>query len=234
MTNLFSKIIKYTPKFNLTSVDTNFERFDDVTCGLSYSAYKHNPNIHLLINRLLIDSDISKCLAKLDMYDNYTFIHSLDTAIISSLICENMKISEHEKYMTAKGAILHDIGKIFIPKSILNKNKALTSEEYEIIRSHPILGFKLLKEINIKEEIIKDIVLYHHESIDGNGYPVGKTDFLLSQYVKIVTVSDVFSAMTSKRSYKDKISVDATKKHLIQNSGIKYDSSAVNSLINMF
>ncbi|MDT8716280.1 HD domain-containing protein [Clostridium sp. 19966] len=147
------------------------------------------------------------------------------------MLCKSLGFNEYETYIILKGAILHDIGKIYIPNSILNKKESLDFKEYEIVKYHPALGSKMLHRLNIDTSVIQDIVLYHHESLDGTGYPLGKLSDSLSSHVKIVTISDVFSAMTSNRSYRNKLSLVKALDYLSQNSDIKFDSLMVRTLI---
>lgn len=139
--------------------------------------------------------------------DFYTYEHSLNVAVLSILIAIRIGYTEEIVVNIGMGALLHDIGKINITDKILNKPGKLTDEEYEIIKKHPVYGHKFIKENNKLSQLSKDIVLYHHERIDGSGYPTGvKINSLENgKYINIVSFVDVFDAMTNDRIYKKKM-----------------------------
>lgn len=103
-----------------------------------------------------------------------------------------------------KGALLHDIGKLAIPNSILQKNDILTEEEYRIIKLHPGLGYDIHKKNN-EPRIVQEIAHWHHERLDGSGYPDGLSGEEIPTHVRIVAVTDSFDAINSKRQYKDAV-----------------------------
>ena len=122
------------------------------------------------------------------------------------LLGNELNLDEYELKILKIGGLLHDIGNLFIPEEILNKNSKLTNEEYEIIKKHPMIG-ELLLPTNISKEI-KEIVRNHHERIDGNGYPDGLKNNEISYYIKIISIADAFDAMISKRSYNNVKTID--------------------------
>jgi len=139
--------------------------------------------------------------------DFYTYEHSLNVAVLSILIALRIGYEEEKVINVGIGAILHDIGKILITDKILNKPGKLTEEEFEIIKEHSIYGYEFVKENNNLSQLSKDIILYHHERVDGSGYPMGvKTDTLENgKYINIVSFVDIFDAMTNDRAYKKKM-----------------------------
>lgn len=152
------------------------------------------------------------------IYDNDLYRHSTNVAYLSVQLGMKLGLDLHELITLGMGALLHDIGKIEIDPLILNKPGKLTEEERLILEIHPVLGFSLLRreETEGKErgkeredksipyhfpQIVMDIVLYHHEKLDGTGYPAHKTDIPLM--VQIVTVADIYEAIRAKRVYRD-------------------------------
>lgn len=153
-----------------------------------------------IIDNLLMQKDISAICCNIKEYSSHLFRHSTDVAFISAQIALNLGISEYGVGEIVTGALLHDSGKMMIPKDILDKPGKLTPAEYETIKMHPLYGYKLAEEYFFSD-VIKDIILHHHENESGDGYPDGSTDISLE--TMIVSIADKYDAMTSKRSYKN-------------------------------
>lgn len=134
--------------------------------------------------------------------DLYTKGHSERVAKYSEMIAKKMGYSDDDAKTLYIMALMHDVGKIGIPDAIINKPGALTNEEFKIIKSHPVIGADILKEVDAFEKI-SEIALNHHERVDGKGYPNGLTGNEISDEVAIVSVADAYDAMTSQRSYRD-------------------------------
>ena len=134
--------------------------------------------------------------------DIYTKGHSERVAKYSEMIARKMGYSDDDAKTLYIMALMHDVGKIGIPDAIINKPGALTDEEFKIIKSHPVIGADILKEVDAFEKI-SEIALNHHERVDGKGYPNGLTGNEISDEVAIVSVADAYDAMTSRRSYRD-------------------------------
>lgn len=134
--------------------------------------------------------------------DLYTKGHSERVAKYSEMIARKMGYSDDDAKTLYIMALMHDVGKIGIPDAIINKPGALTDEEFKIIKSHPVIGADILKEVDAFEKI-SEIALNHHERVDGKGYPNGLTGNEISDEVAIVSVADAYDAITSQRSYRD-------------------------------
>ena len=134
--------------------------------------------------------------------DLYTKGHSERVAKYSEMIAKKMGYSDDDAKTLYIMALMHDVGKIGIPDAIINKPGALTDEEFKIIKSHPVIGADILKEVDAFEKI-SEIALNHHERVDGKGYPNGLTGNEISDEVAIVSVADAYDAMTSQRSHRD-------------------------------
>jgi putative nucleotidyltransferase with HDIG domain len=151
-------------------------------------------------------------LDRIKKIDKYTFSHSINTAFYSMFIAIWMGLTDQEIMNATQAGLLHDIGKIYIPDEILNKEGSLTQEEYEIIKKHTLYGYFLLNEYGSFNEEIKRAVLFHHERIDSSGYPLNASPYYVGLISKIVSVADVYDAMTTDRVYKKGITpYDAIK-----------------------
>lgn len=133
------------------------------------------------------------------------------------------------------GGLLHDIGKIGISEYVLTKPDQLTSEEYDIIKQHPKIGYEMLKQVDrFKEEGIMDIVLYHHERFDGKGYPTGLKGTEIPLGARIVAVADTFDAMTSRRIYRNELDLEHTLAVIRQNKGTQFDPDVADAFLSLY
>lgn len=133
--------------------------------------------------------------------DDSTFIHSINVGLISYLFGQWLKLDDQELSVLALAGLLHDIGKLQIPKEIIRKPGKLTKEEYEMIKQHPVYGYRILKDENIDHRI-KEAALYHHEQCNGSGYPEGLKSDAIPLFAKIVMIADVYDALTANRVYR--------------------------------
>ena len=154
--------------------------------------------------------------------DAYTRGHSDRVSAYSVLIGEALGLSEDDLKTLKIGGLIHDIGKIGIPDSILLKTDKLDDEEYSEIKNHPAIGAHILSNATIFKDIIP-IVKHHHERFDGHGYPGKLKGEEIPYLARIATVADSFDAMTSKRSYRDSLPIDVVKEEIKKNSGTQFD-----------
>ena len=144
------------------------------------------------------------------------------------MIAKKMDYPDIENIRMA--ALLHDVGKIGIPENILNKPGRLSDDEYEIVKAHPNYGYKILGNI---EELnrVKDIIRFHHERVDGNGYPHNLKGFLIPMEARIIAVADTFDAITSDRAYRKGMSVKEALEELERVKGQQLDENVVEAFI---
>lgn len=141
-------------------------------------------------------------MTRLKTKDEGTFVHSIAVGALMSSLGEILGYDDAVVETLGVAGILHDCGKLLIPNTILNKPGTLTDVERQIVRNHPELGFeRLMTHANIPE-LVLDVCRYHHEMLDGSGYPHGLRAEQLSPFVRLSTVCDVFDALTSVRPYK--------------------------------
>lgn len=147
-------------------------------------------------------SAVMECLNSIEEVDEYTYTHCINVAVYSMLIAKWMDLPLQSIKEVIQSGLLHDIGKTKIDNEILNKPGKLTKEEFYEIKKHTIFGYQLVNKYNNFNENIKNAILMHHERIDGSGYPYGISEKDITLNAKIVSVADVFDAMTSNRVYK--------------------------------
>lgn len=157
-----------------------------------------------------------------EVKDIYTKGHSDRVSAYSLLIGEKLNLTQEEMKTLKIGALFHDIGKIGIPDGILLKTDKLTEDEYSEIKNHPSIGAHILSDASIFADIIP-IVKHHHERYDGRGYPGKLAGNDIPLLARIVAVADTFDAMTSKRSYRQALDFDYTRKEIEKCSGTQFD-----------
>lgn len=162
----------------------------------------------------------------IDAKDAYTSGHSERVARYALETGRLMGLDGDDLKSLHIGALLHDIGKIGISEAIITKNDRLTAEEYEIIKTHPARGATILEPAVFLSEKIP-LIRYHHERYDGNGYPEGLKGDEIPLLARIVCVADSFDAMTSKRAYRDVMSLDDAREEILRCSGTQFDPDIV-------
>ena len=144
-------------------------------------------------------------LTDIRLHDTYTFAHSVNVAVLSAMIGKFSELSDEDMKTLVMGGLLHDLGKIKVPSSILNKKGRLTPLEFEEIKAHPLEGAQRIHDFEWmlpKSGILAAIAAQHHERIDGKGYPRGIKGAKIHRFAKMVAVADVYDALTSERPYK--------------------------------
>lgn len=154
--------------------------------------------------------------------DPYTRGHSDRVSEYAVLLGKKLKLPNEDIEKLKIVGLFHDIGKIGIPDSILLKESKLTDEEYLKIKEHPVIGYNILENADMFKNIL-DIIKYHHERFDGNGYPEKLAGTNIPYLARITSIVDSFDAMTSRRSYRDSLPMDVVKSEILQNLGSQFD-----------
>jgi putative nucleotidyltransferase with HDIG domain len=198
------------------------------------AVFIENQSLFKDLKELFIGS-LKALTSSIDAKDQYTRGHSERVAFIAKWIAEqyalnnNMSLDDIQKIYLA--GLLHDIGKIGISESVLSKKGKLTEEEYNQIKTHPAIGAGILSEIRQMNDIVP-AVLYHHERYDGKGYPKGLSGDQIPLCGKIVMIADSFDAMTSKRTYREALSVEDAISEIKNGLGIQFDPEIGSLFIN--
>lgn len=195
---------------------------------------QHSKNIKKALElEEIYDTTLENLMTALDLRDVETFGHSRTVAKYSQVIAEILGIKDKTTLDNIrKGALLHDIGKIAIPDSILKKSSRLSLEEWEKIKLHPSLGFGLIKEIKLVKEV-GNIILYHHEKYDGTGYPEGLKKEEIPLEARIFALADALDAITSYRPYRKERNFKEAKKEIKNNVGTQFDPQMVNAFCSL-
>lgn len=166
----------------------------------------------------------------LEIRDQYTAQHQARVGTIAENIAKNMGLSDGICLGIRIGALVHDIGKIGIPAEILTRPGKLKKEEFELIKTHPVIGAEIFKD-TVLPWPIHEIILQHHERLDGSGYPFQIHQNSIILEARIIAVADVFEAMSSHRPYRPSLGQDHAIKHIMEGRGKIYDPYVVDALL---
>ncbi|MBR1930745.1 MAG: HD-GYP domain-containing protein [Lachnospiraceae bacterium] len=204
----YSERVKSSPVFQQFKEDYehNIDSFRDAINNVV------EKNIQLDVKKLLSDSlevisNSNGQIGVLDMlhnmreYDDSTFAHCMNVGLICNVFANWLKMNEEEVELATACGLLHDIGKLLVPRSIITKPGKLSAEEYAAIQKHPVRGYDMLVEQNVDEHIC-NAALMHHERSDGTGYPGRLAGDQIDKYARIVAIADVYDAMTAARVYR--------------------------------
>ncbi|MCS7233421.1 MAG: HD-GYP domain-containing protein [Synergistetes bacterium] len=187
-----------------------------------------------IVDEVVEKREVVFSLYALRNYDDYTFVHSVNVAMLTALFGLDFNYSRDEIRVLTKGAILHDLGKLKISNSIINKPGPLTPEEFVEIKKHPIYGVEMTLSSGETNEDILSIIAQHHEWFSGKGYPRGLTGEKISFMARIVSVIDVFDALTTDRAYKPKmLSYEAVSK-MLHEGAAHFDPRILSKFITRF
>lgn len=165
--------------------------------------------------------------------DAYTASHSHGVVALSLTVAERLGLDPAARRRVEFGALLHDIGKIAVPAEIINKPGPLDESEWEVMKLHTVEGQQMLDRVGGVLADVGRVVRFSHEHWDGSGYPDGLSEYDIPIESRIVTCCDAFSAMTTTRSYRKAMSVEAAREELVRNSGTQFDPRVVETLLDV-
>lgn len=186
-----------------TYIDT---ALNDIRLGGSVDTKQARKLVSAMAENIVRSPNAMVWLTHLKNRDEYTAIHCMNVCILGLSFGRYIGLERHEIELLGLGALLHDIGKMYVPNEVLNKPGKLTDAEFEIIKRHPVDGHKLLTSKDDMPHLSLQVVLHHHERTDGSGYPAGLTNDQIHKLVKMASIVDVYDAITSDRCYHDGMS----------------------------
>ena len=180
----------------------------------------------------LFEQTAEALASAIDAKDEYTKRHSSSVAFYSTKIAQEAGKSEEECEKVYFAALLHDVGKIGVPDSVINKDGRLTDEEFAEIKKHPVLGNQILSSIQ-QSPYLSIGAHHHHERYDGRGYPDGLKGNDIPEIARIISVADAYDAMTSKRSYRDPLPQQTAREELVKGIGTQFDPEYAKIMIHL-
>ena len=180
-----------------------------------------------------LESFIASVAKAIEARDPYTAGHQRGVSMLAAAIAEEMGLNENTVTGIRLGGIIHDIGKIYVPSELLVKPSTLSPLEFEMIKTHPKVGYDILSGIDSPWPIA-EIAYQHHERINGSGYPQGLKGGEIILEARVIAVADLMEAMMSHRPYRASLGSEAAFEELRSNRGILYDESAVDACLKVF
>lgn len=204
---------------------------DSIRYGRSLDVKPIRDSVCKMIDELMEMQDTMVNLQDLKTNDQYTFSHSVNVCVLALITGIAMKYDEGKLRELGMGAMLHDMGKTRVPNEILNKPGSLTEEEYAIVKKHTNYGYEMLKRSKVLSTYASYIALTHHERFDGDGYPLGLRGSEIHEFSRIVSIADVYDAITSDRVYRRRINVNDAIEYLIGMGDHQFDYNTVKVFI---
>jgi len=201
------------------------------TIGDQAATAIHNKHLFSQLEDLYFDT-VSAFTKAIEAKDSYTKGHSENVAVYSVAIAKKLGLPPDDIKVLKTAALLHDIGKIGIKEEILNKPGQLDSQEFDHIKQHPLISFKILEHVPTLRDIA-NIILHHHENYDGSGYLKNLKEHEIPLESRILAVADAFDAMTSSRPYRKASSLLSAREELIKNSGKQFDPKIVEIFVEL-
>jgi putative nucleotidyltransferase with HDIG domain len=180
-----------------------------------------------------IEQTVSAMAKMIETRDPYTAGHQQRVAVLAVAIAEEMGLRDADIMALQMAAAIHDVGKIYVPAEILSRPGQLSETEFNLIKAHPQIGFQILKPIEFPWPVA-EIVLQHHESLNGAGYPQQLSGDQIMMTARILRVADVVEAMVSHRPYRPARTLEATLDEIVKYQGILYDVDAVTACVRLF
>ena len=193
---------KRAAKICAKSKEAVVSMFQEARMGKAVDAESAAPLVEEISNSIVRNPGALISLARLKTADDYTYMHSVAVCALMIALARQLKLNDQQTREAGMAGLLHDLGKAMIPNEILNKPGKLTDEEFDLVKTHPAEGHKLLLTGAGIQEITKDVCLHHHEKVDGSGYPDKLSGDQISLFAKMGAVCDVYDAITSNRPYK--------------------------------
>ncbi len=196
---------------------------------------KNMEGIQNLINeiaeKIYSDRNLIVNMIDLKIFDDYTYFHSVNVGVLAMLIGAVMNLNKNQLYNLGMASILHDIGKVFIPKDILNKPGKLSKDEFKIMKTHSYEGYKYLKERFDLPASVYVGILDHHERYDGRGYPNEKNGKEMTLFGKLIAIAEVYDAFISDRPYRKSVAPSDAVEFIMGGGGSHFDPEIVKAFL---
>jgi HD-GYP domain-containing protein (c-di-GMP phosphodiesterase class II) len=194
---------------------------------------KKELQLHLEKFRKAMAAFINTLVKAIETRDPFTAGHQRRVADLARRIAQEMALAPEVIETVRMAGIIHDLGKIYIPAEILTKPGKIKDIEFELIKTHPRMAYDIIKSIDFPWPIA-EVVLQHHERLNGSGYPRGLKDKEINLPARIIGVADVVEAMASRRPYREALGIDKALEEVFKNKGILYDPAAVDICLELF
>jgi putative nucleotidyltransferase with HDIG domain len=224
---------KFSYKININQII--IKEVEDIIDATAQKFLKQNKDINQIkkiIFEILGNDNIVKLLITIRPMGETVFNHSINVALYALLVGKEMHMPCNRLKVIGTAAILHDIGMQMVPNDIIYKSQPLNDAEKRILQMHPRYGFEILQQKGSFNLEVTSIVLQHHERYDGNGYPNGLKNDRIHQMAKIISICDIFEALTSDRPYRQKFEKNESIEYLLRAGENNYSPEIIQGLVN--
>ncbi|HHX60080.1 MAG TPA: HD-GYP domain-containing protein [Epulopiscium sp.] len=221
-------------ELRLNTVEKIKDIFIDIqkeSSNLSKNMSMANTYVEDMIEELINNKHVMVNMVDIKSFDEYTYHHSVNVCVLSIIIGISINLTQEELSSLGMAALLHDIGKVFINQELLNKVAPLTVEEFEVMKEHPMNGYKYMKSTFDFPFQTNLGVLQHHEKYDGTGYPQNKAGEEIFLFGRIIAIADVYDALVSNRYYKKALLPSEAMEYIMGGAGTHFDFELVNVFI---
>lgn len=217
----------------ILSIQRVFEMFDQTAQNINISCINQTMEVSKkLVNALKNNKEAKLGIENLKVYDDYTYNHSFGVSVLSIAIGLSLGLKTNDLYELGFCALLHDIGKMSVPIEIIAKPAKLTTDEFQIVKQHPAKGAEFFLKHKLANKKICAGVLTHHEKYNGTGYPNGLMGEQIPLFGRIISVADVYDALTSVRPYRNPSSPAEAIEYIMGSCGNAFDVSIVEAFLN--
>ena len=229
--NDFQKELKVARKLHSRTLSYVDQALEDIRLGQAINTNAAKEIVSEVANSITRSPHALLWLTNLKKRDEYTSIHCLNVCIMAVSFGRSLGMKKEKLELLGLGGLLHDLGKMRVPLEILNKPGKLTFEEFEVMKTHPVEGHRMLEEQGDLPAEVLDIVKHHHERRNGKGYPSQLDGDLINNMTRIVAVVDVYDAITSDRCYHDAISPYEALKNMYEWVNEDFDKDLIENFI---
>lgn len=208
--------------------------FDKIVNGNFDKPEEYTDNVYSMVDHILEEGSVNTNLFEIKSYDDYTYIHCVDTCIMAVFLGSSLHLPMDTLRDLSVAAILHDIGKTKISNSIITKQGKLTNEEFAIIKNHTLYGEEILSKISSIPQIVVDSVGQHHEKFNGKGYPRELSGDQINIFARIISICDVFTAVSANRSYRNRFNPYDAYELILSSAGTQFDPKLVHCFKDTF
>jgi len=198
----YYKELERAKEVHRQAIQTAREVLDSIKKGLSFSLDKVEKTAESVVESILRNPDTLISLSQLKGYDEYTYTHSVGVSILVTSLAHSLGYTGERLVQAGIGGLLHDIGKMHVPESILNKPGKYAEWEFKVMKKHPEHGIEIVKDKKKLSDLSRTIIIQHHERFNGRGYPYGLKGLQIAEVGLISAVADVYDALTSNRVYR--------------------------------
>jgi len=213
------RTLRFARKLFSQAVDSTRKVLADAEAGNSLDMDEANKLVRVMVGTAKSNRGVLRLLSVLKAYDDYTYTHSLNVAALGVLFGHELGMREDKLQLLGLSGLLHDVGKCLIPKEIVTKPDSLTKAEFEVMKRHTVLGWRYVQDQSHIPSLVADAVLDHHERQDGTGYPRNLRGSGISGLSRVLSVLDVYDALTSDRVYRAGLSPHAALRTLYRDMG---------------